>query len=136
MAPTPRHRLLLLPEVQAVAQAHNVTPAQVVFRFLTQQGHPLVTASGSQTYDTEDLYSLGFNLTAVELTMLKQVKASSCWNSGNWREPPTAVLVHRQTIVRQTRERVANSKHRRAALALYLCSLNSTLQFVCGKFFT
>ena len=72
--------VLLLPEVQAVAQAHNVTPAQVAFRFLTQQGHPLVTASGSQTYDTEDLDSLGFNLTAVEITTLKKVNASSCWS--------------------------------------------------------
>ena len=72
--------VLLLPEVKAIARAHNVSAAQVAFRFLTQQGHPLVTASGSKAYDTEDLDSLGFNLSKSELTTLRAVKATSCWS--------------------------------------------------------
>lgn len=71
--------VLLLPEVKAIASTHNVSGAQVAFRFLTQQGHPLVTASGSKDYDIEDLASLDFNLTAAELETLRGVKASSCW---------------------------------------------------------
>jgi len=71
--------VLLLPEVKAIAKAHNRSGAQVAFRFLTQQGHPLVTASGSESYDLEDLDSVDFNLTAEELTTLRGVKASGCW---------------------------------------------------------
>ena len=71
--------MLLLPEVKAIAAAHNRSAAQVAFRFLTQQGHPIVTASGSKAYDIEDLESVNFNLTAAELATLNAVKAKGCW---------------------------------------------------------
>ena len=72
--------VLLLPEVKAVAAAHNVSAAQVAFRFLTQQGHPLVTATSTKAYDLEDLKSLDFNMTDTELSTLAQIKAGSCWS--------------------------------------------------------
>ena len=72
--------VLLLPEVKAIAAAHNVSAAQVAFRFLTQQGHPLVTATGTKEYDLEDLNSLAFNMTAAELATLTQIKAEKCWS--------------------------------------------------------
>ena len=45
-----------------------------------QQGHPLVTASGSRAYDVEDLESVNFNLTAAELRTLNGIKAKACWD--------------------------------------------------------
>jgi hypothetical protein len=46
----------------------------------TQQGHPLVTASGSKRYDAEDLESVNFNLSTTELATLNAVKAKACWD--------------------------------------------------------
>jgi diketogulonate reductase-like aldo/keto reductase len=59
--------------VKKIALAHNVTSAQVGMRWITQQGHVLVTASSRKDYDIEDL-DLGFNLTVDEMQKLQAVK--------------------------------------------------------------
>jgi hypothetical protein len=42
-------------------------------------GHPLVTATGTKSYDLEDLNSLGFNMTESEIAKLMAIRAGSCW---------------------------------------------------------
>ena len=63
-----------LPLVLSIAKAHNVTGAQVGLRWLVQQGHPFVTASGVTAYDSEDLDVFAFNLTAAEMKALTALK--------------------------------------------------------------
>ena len=63
-----------LPEVQAVAKSHSVSPAQVALKWLVQQGRPLATAVAREDYAREDLdlWSWG-NLTAAEMQKLRAV---------------------------------------------------------------
>jgi len=63
--------VLTLPEVQAVAMAHNVSAAQVALKWIVQQGHPLATAVWREDYMHQDLdlWSWG-DLSAGEMALL------------------------------------------------------------------
>jgi|EP01046_Picozoa_sp_COSAG06_P036061 2,5-diketo-D-gluconate reductase A len=59
------------PLVHALAAAHNVFPAQVCIRFVTQLAGSVVVSSSSPEYDREDLDSTKtFTLSAEELEKL------------------------------------------------------------------
>lgn len=62
-----------LPEVVAIAKAHNVTGAQVALRWLVQQQVPFVTASPTMEYDEEDMAIFNFTLTADDMATLSGV---------------------------------------------------------------
>lgn len=62
-----------IPEVVKIANAHNVSGAQVAFRWLVQQRFPFVTASGTTEYDVEDLDLFSFSLTAAEMASLTEL---------------------------------------------------------------
>jgi diketogulonate reductase-like aldo/keto reductase len=66
--------VLNLPEVQAVASAHSVVPAQVALKWIVQQGYPLATAVARKDYVVEDLdlWSWG-NLTEAEMAKLSAI---------------------------------------------------------------
>lgn len=72
--------VLRVPEVQQIAQAHRVSPAQIGLKWIVQQGHPLACASWREDYMKEDLdlWSWG-NLTEGEMNTLSAVahKAAS-----------------------------------------------------------
>ena len=55
------------PVVQSTAQAHGVTPAQVLLRWQTQQGHVVAPKSASPQRQGQNLDVFGFDLTADEL---------------------------------------------------------------------
>jgi len=68
------------PKVSAIAAAHNVSNAQVVMRWVTQLGVPMVTASESRSYDAADIAIFDFNLTDQEMeTMTNWSPATSRW---------------------------------------------------------
>eukprot|EP00041_Stephanoeca_diplocostata_P011812 m.195587 g.195587 ORF g.195587 m.195587 type:complete len:304 (+) comp18680_c0_seq2:69-980(+) len=66
--------VLTVPEVKAIALAHNVSAAQVGLKWIVQQGYPLVTAIWNVDYMNEDLdlWSWG-NLTQTEMKTLSSV---------------------------------------------------------------
>jgi 2,5-diketo-D-gluconate reductase A len=67
------------PAVDAIAEAHNVSNAQAVMRWITQLGVPLVTASDSEVYDRADLALWDFQLSEKEMDSLTNFKpASKC----------------------------------------------------------
>jgi len=73
-----RGNVLQIPEVQQIAKAHKVSPAQVALKWIVQQGHPLACASWKKDYMKEDLdlWSWG-DLTSQEMDTLLSVKPSS-----------------------------------------------------------
>ena len=58
------------PKVKAIAASHGVAAADVIMRWITQQGIVVVTGSMKQEYDLEDEAIFKFNLTAVEMATL------------------------------------------------------------------
>lgn len=59
-----------IPEVIAIGKVHNVSAAQVAFRWLIQQNISAVTAAHNPAYITEDLDVFSFELTAAEMATL------------------------------------------------------------------
>jgi diketogulonate reductase-like aldo/keto reductase len=64
---------MTLPAVTAVAAAHNKSGAQVVLRWIVQQGHLLATSADNAQYDKEDLDLFTWNLTDVEMARLSAI---------------------------------------------------------------
>jgi diketogulonate reductase-like aldo/keto reductase len=58
-------------DVVRIAQAHDVSTAQVALRWVVQQGVVAVSASNKKTYDDEDLDLFSFELTEDEMALLK-----------------------------------------------------------------
>ena len=58
--------------ITSIANAHgtNVSNQQVVLRWVTQKGIPIVTASNVSAYDLEDMAIFTFNLTETEMKEL------------------------------------------------------------------
>lgn len=74
-APLAEHvgsELMGLPEIKSLAAKYNVSPAQVLLRFLTQQGIITIPKSLSAEHVAANLDSLNFNLTQAELDILKK----------------------------------------------------------------
>ena len=69
--------VLTVPEVQTIAKAHNVSPAQVGLKWIVQQGHPLACASWREDYMKEDLDLSWGNLTDSEMMILSKVQAKA-----------------------------------------------------------
>merc|ERR1712087_542312 len=63
-----------LPEVKAIAKAHNVSGAQIALKWLTQQNITVVTAAHKPSYIAEDLdlWSFG-DLTPAEMDTLSSI---------------------------------------------------------------
>ena len=61
------------PAVSTIATAHSVTNAQVVMRWVTQLGVPLVTASENAKYDREDMGIFDFELSQAEMETLTAI---------------------------------------------------------------
>jgi 2,5-diketo-D-gluconate reductase A len=62
--------VLDIPAVIAIGKAHNVSAAQVAFRWLIQQNISAVTAAHNPAYIKEDLDAFSFDLTAAEMATL------------------------------------------------------------------
>ena len=56
--------------VASIAEAHNVSGAQVALAWVLQQGHALVTQSNTDKYNREDLAASGIKLSANEMALL------------------------------------------------------------------
>lgn len=65
-----RAEMFELPEVKAAAKAHGATCAQVLLRFLTQQGIVAIPKSAHVARIRENLASLDFDLTDAEMDAL------------------------------------------------------------------
>lgn len=63
-----------IPQVVAIGKAHNVSGAQVGLRWLVQNKHPFVTASGESGYDYQDLALFNWTLTEAEMRILNNLK--------------------------------------------------------------
>eukprot|EP01052_Picozoa_sp_SAG31_P015010 SAG31_NODE_953_length_10799_cov_4.245657_1_plen_65_part_00 len=59
-----------LPAVKKIAAAHSKSGAQVVLRWIIQQGHLLATSSDKASWDREDLDLFDWELTAAEMATL------------------------------------------------------------------
>jgi len=59
--------------VTAIAEAHNVSNADIVMRWVTQLGVPLVTASDKAEYDIGDIQMFDFELTDSEMQVLTSI---------------------------------------------------------------
>lgn len=66
-----------LPEVKAVAQAHNKSAAQVALRWITQQGGLVVTASSKASHDLGDLDLFDWDITDEEMKQLSNLQPTS-----------------------------------------------------------
>lgn len=66
-----RVEMFELPEVKAAAEAHDATCAQVLLRFLTQQGIVAIPKSSHEARIRENLASLDFDLTDKEIEALR-----------------------------------------------------------------
>lgn len=64
--------MMALPEVTALAEKHGVTPAQVLLRWLTQQGIVTIPKSTNADHIASNLASLDFSLTPDEIASLRQ----------------------------------------------------------------
>ncbi len=72
---TANPQLLAHPRLLAVAARHAATPAQTLFRCLTQIGIAPLTGTSSEAHMREDLASFDFELSAPERTELAQLFA-------------------------------------------------------------
>ena len=65
--------------LKQIGAAHGgASNQQVVMRWVTQKGVPLVTASNVSAYDLEDINIFGFNLTAREMDELDNYSPFDC----------------------------------------------------------
>ncbi|MFD1670950.1 aldo/keto reductase [Agrilactobacillus yilanensis] len=64
--------MMSLPEIQALAQKYQVTPAQVILRYLSQQQIVIIPKSTNPVHMAANLNSLDFNLTPTEMKSLQQ----------------------------------------------------------------
>lgn len=62
-----------IPQVIAVGKAHNVSGAQVAFRWLIQQNITVVTAANNPAYIAEDIDVFNFELTPAEMATLSAI---------------------------------------------------------------
>merc|ERR1719350_1665098 len=53
-----------------IADAHNVSTAQIALKWIVQNGHPAVTKSANPEHLKEDLSLWGFNITDSEMNEL------------------------------------------------------------------
>lgn len=66
----PRAEILQHQTLEAIAQAHNVTPAQVVLRWLVQQGIAIIPSSKSAEHLRQNIDLFGWSLTADEMARI------------------------------------------------------------------
>ncbi|ACZ31632.1 aldo/keto reductase [Xylanimonas cellulosilytica DSM 15894] len=69
-SPIKPHRMLAEPAITAAAQAHGVTPAQVVLRWHTQHGYVPIPKSSDPGRQAENLAVFGFTLTDAEIAAI------------------------------------------------------------------
>merc|ERR1719362_345926 len=65
---------LSAPVVQSIAKKHGVTPAQVIFRWIYQQGIVVVTASTNHAHMEQDLTYFRFRLSQTEMDSLNVLR--------------------------------------------------------------
>lgn len=66
--------VMTVPAVQAIAKAHDKSPAQIGLRWIVQQGLPLTTAVWDIEYMVQDLDIFDWNLTTSEMATLSAVR--------------------------------------------------------------
>lgn len=81
------HDCLGLLAVASVAAAHNRTTADVCLRWVTQQGAHAVVSSTRAGYDTDDLRSTSFSLTADDMRLLSSLSPSLPYPRRLWGRP-------------------------------------------------
>jgi diketogulonate reductase-like aldo/keto reductase len=72
--------VLDFPELKAVAANHpGKNTAQVALRWLKQNGHPFVTATGKEEYIKSDLGIFDWELTASEMAQLNSIRVNDTY---------------------------------------------------------
>lgn len=64
--------MMQLPEIQALATKYNVSPAQILLRFLTQQGIVTIPKSLNASHVASNFDSFGFKMTDEEIASLEK----------------------------------------------------------------
>lgn len=59
--------LFMDPVIKAIAQAHKVTPAQVIIRWHIQEGHSVIPGATDHGYIKENIEAMNFKLTSAEM---------------------------------------------------------------------
>jgi len=72
-APVMRGRVLLIPELVQIAQAHNKTPAQVSIRWILQRGVTTIPKSIHEHRIAENADVYDFELTAAEMAIIESL---------------------------------------------------------------
>eukprot|EP00039_Didymoeca_costata_P031343 m.34279 g.34279 ORF g.34279 m.34279 type:complete len:99 (-) comp8697_c0_seq2:73-369(-) len=68
--------ILSYPTLKQIAATHNVSSAQVAFRWIMQNGVAAVTATNNTEYMHEDLSLSGFMLSTTEMQMLANISGT------------------------------------------------------------
>ena len=87
------------PPVVAAAAAHGVSAQQVMERWATQLGVPIVTSSNVSAYDTEDIAIFDITLTAAEMSAITSYSPAPA-PAGKCAANPTCSGAKGQCIVR------------------------------------
>lgn len=64
---------MALPAVKKIAASHGKSGAQVILRWIVQQGHVLATSADNAQYDKEDMDLFSWSLTSAEMAILSAV---------------------------------------------------------------
>ena len=65
--------LFLDPVIKGIAQAHQVTPAQVIIRWHIQEGHSVIPGATDHNYIKENIESMNFQLTDAEMQQMRSL---------------------------------------------------------------
>lgn len=74
------------PTVVSIAQAHGVTPAQVLIQWQYALGIPVNPRTTNATHMTENLNSYSFSLTQTEIRQLSSLPQDFCLSDPTWYE--------------------------------------------------
>lgn len=67
------NKMFDLPEINVISEKYNKTPAQILLRFLTQQGIVVIPKSNSEEHIEENINIFDFKLTDNEMEILKNL---------------------------------------------------------------
>lgn len=80
--------ILAKPEVQAIATAHNKTPAQVLLRYAVQRGTTAIPKSTKVERLVENMSVFDFNLSEEQVATIDGYNKNQRYNDpGNYAEP-------------------------------------------------
>jgi diketogulonate reductase-like aldo/keto reductase len=76
--------LLKDPVINAIAKAHNVTPAQVIIRWEIQEGLSTIPGATDHDYIRENIASMNFTLSKAEMKKIRNLNKEARFFNATW----------------------------------------------------